>query len=106
MVDLRAILGRSSESEIDILSDVFRENLITASELGDKPVLSLQNRDVLFKLEFNTIYMRDKSSYWRVSSLKGKVMPNEELALNKERFLAIVKTINKLGSSSKTLVFA
>ena len=106
VIGLSATPGRSSEKEIDTLSEVFGGNLITSSELGEKPVLSLQKRGVLAKLEFMTIPMTDTSSYWRVSGLKGKVIPNEELSLNKDRFWATVETINKLGANSKTLVFA
>jgi DNA repair protein RadD len=104
-VGLSATPGRATEDESEDLRDLFKGQIITASELGKSPVEHLIQKGVLSALEVSLLPLPEHHEGSRVRSLDRRYLSLDDLALTAARFWAVVDVIESRPQTSKTLVF-
>ncbi len=106
VIGLSATPGRSEDTSSEDLFHLFDGNLVTATELGNRPVDALIQRGVLARLVFRSIPLPRQWEPVRVRSLSGRNLSLDELALNRARFWASVDLVAELARDPGSLVFA
>ncbi|MBE1548130.1 superfamily II DNA or RNA helicase [Mycobacterium sp. OAS707] len=93
LIGLSATPGRTAEDETSRLVDFFGGHLITSSTLGANPVLTLQRRGVLARLEFRSLTKREIPVADEVSRLRIAITACQQFAMHGRRVMVFTQSV-------------
>jgi len=93
LIGLSATPGRADGDETDKLVKFFEGNLLTSATLGSNPVLTLQRRGVLARIEFRRLTKRELPVADEISRLRVAIKACQSLAAKGRRVMVFTQTV-------------
>lgn len=106
LIGLTATPGRRDEQASERLVEVFGRRWLVSAELGNRPLDTLREMGILSTLHFRRIEFMGSGPGTRLSRAHLKTQSSANLAVNPERFRAVLATISQFPVGERAIVFA